>query len=186
MKSKDGRDHLTLSECVVSLNADGIRISDAGASMNITLEDFSRLVKFVTKSSPKSVVAAEECGYETPGAKRDPLAYLANGMRFKLSLDDEGKVGCFWNMKELDGRWVALVAAENDVHLSGATQQPVNRQLLEALQAGPSTEHTFPSGIACKCSQCEFVRLRRAAIAAASAEMAQGHTKPKELNKLKN
>lgn len=42
--------------------------------------------------------------------------------------------------------------------------------LLEALQAGPNTVHTYPSGEECKCSQCEFVRLRNAAILAATGE----------------
>ena len=36
--------------------------------------------------------------------------------------------------------------------------------LLEALQAGPSTFHTLPGGEVCQCSQCQFVRLRNAAI----------------------
>ena len=40
-------------------------------------------------------------------------------------------------------------------------------ELLAALQAGPSTEHALPFGNVCSCSQCEFVRLRRAAIAKA-------------------
>ena len=48
---------------------------------------------------------------------QEPVAFLANAMRFKLSFDSEGKVNCFWNQKELDGRWVALVAAEDDCHL---------------------------------------------------------------------
>ena len=50
--------------------------------------------------------------------EQEPVAFLANGTRFKLSMDDEGKVNCFWNQKELDGRWVALVAAEDDCHLN--------------------------------------------------------------------
>jgi hypothetical protein len=50
--------------------------------------------------------------------EQEPVAFLANGARFKLSMDDEGKVNCFWNQKELDGRWVALVAAEDDCHLN--------------------------------------------------------------------
>jgi hypothetical protein len=49
--------------------------------------------------------------------EQEPVAFLANAMRFKLSFDSEGKVNCFWNQKELDGRWVALVAAEDDCHL---------------------------------------------------------------------
>jgi hypothetical protein len=44
--------------------------------------------------------------------------YLLNGTRFKLNFDGEGTVFCFRNyFKELQGRWVALVAAENDMHL---------------------------------------------------------------------
>ena len=37
--------------------------------------------------------------------------------------------------------------------------------LLAALQEGPSVEHTLPRGEMCKCSQCNFVRMRREAIA---------------------
>lgn len=44
--------------------------------------------------------------------------YLCSGTRFKLSIDDDGKVACFWNKQELDGRWIALVAAEDDRHLA--------------------------------------------------------------------
>ena len=36
--------------------------------------------------------------------------------------------------------------------------------MLEALQAGPSTFHTLPRGEVCQCSQCQFIRLRNAAI----------------------
>ena len=55
--------------------------------------------------------------YTHPPQRIEPVAFLANAMRFKLSFDSEGKVNCFWNQKELDGRWVALVAAEDDCHL---------------------------------------------------------------------
>ncbi len=45
--------------------------------------------------------------------------YLLNGTRFKLNFDGEGTVICFRNyFKELHGRWVALVAAEDDCHLN--------------------------------------------------------------------
>jgi len=46
------------------------------------------------------------------------------------------------------------------------TQEPVNQMLMDALYAGPSVEHALPFGAICQCSQCEFVRLRCAAIAA--------------------
>jgi hypothetical protein len=41
--------------------------------------------------------------------------------------------------------------------------------LLDALQAGPSTLHWLPSGD-CDCSQCQFVRLRRKAISKATGQ----------------
>lgn len=53
-----------------------------------------------------------------------PTKFLANGTRFKLSFDTRGRVSSLWHfMDELDGRWVALVAAEDDCHLQSA--QPV-------------------------------------------------------------
>ena len=60
-----------------------------------------------------------------------PTKFLANGTRFKLSFDTRGKVSSLWNfMDELDGRWVALVAAEDDCHLQSA--QPVAQPLSDA------------------------------------------------------
>lgn len=41
-------------------------------------------------------------------------------------------------------------------------------ELLEALEAGPSTLHELPGGKECACSQCDFVRLKRAAVAKAT------------------
>lgn len=43
----------------------------------------------------------------------------------------------------------------------------LNQELVEALKGGPSIEHVLPFNNVCTCSQCEFVRLRRAAIAKA-------------------
>ena len=57
--------------------------------------------------------------------------FLANGTRFKLSFDTRGKVSSLWNfMDELDGRWVALVASEDDCHLQSA--QPVAQPLSDS------------------------------------------------------
>lgn len=75
------------------------------------------------------------------GPTRD--TYLLNGMRFKMSFfeDEDGAsyVTCFNNFeKELDGRWVALVAAEDDRHLEAAPPSPVTEleaMLYEALRA---------------------------------------------------
>lgn len=65
---------------------------------------------------------------QPPAVQGEPVAFLANGTRFKMAFfdnaDDLGNptggthVTCFSNFaKELDGRWVALVAAEDDQHL---------------------------------------------------------------------
>jgi hypothetical protein len=44
--------------------------------------------------------------------------YLLNGMRFKMNFDGEGTVFCFRNFfDELQGKWVALVAADDDCHM---------------------------------------------------------------------
>jgi len=42
-------------------------------------------------------------------------------------------------------------------------------ELLEALEAGPSILHWLPSGD-CNCSQCNFVRMKRAAISKATGQ----------------
>jgi len=77
--------------------------------------------------------------------KQEPVKFLANGTRFKLSYMDDYEdgeptgatyVSCFegWE-KELDGRWVALVAAEDDCHLKMAAPvaQPAQQDISEIL-----------------------------------------------------
>ena len=60
---------------------------------------------------------------------QEPVAFLANGTRFKMSFfeNEDGPgthVTCFEAFeKELDGRWVALVAAEDDGHRNLARPQ---------------------------------------------------------------
>lgn len=45
--------------------------------------------------------------------------FLLNGTRFKLNFSTRGNVDVFHNYaRELQGRWVALVPAEDDMHLS--------------------------------------------------------------------
>jgi hypothetical protein len=72
--------------------------------------------------------------------QQETTQFLANGTRFKLSIDDEGKVNCFGNYKELNGRWVALVAAEDDCHLKPAPQQKPQKLLLEHSGCGHGTQ----------------------------------------------
>lgn len=64
----------------------------------------------------------------------EAVKFLCNGTRFKMAFFDDGDdedyggtihVKCFNNFeKELDGRWVALVAAEDDCHLKYTHPQP--------------------------------------------------------------
>lgn len=68
--------------------------------------------------------------------KVEPSKFLLNGMRFKMAFDGEGTVICFRNFgRELHGKWVALVAAENDCHLQPAPKaEPVNQKPLTDAQ----------------------------------------------------
>lgn len=61
---------------------------------------------------------------------------------------------------------VDLSAAELQRRIDKIEEQRI--ALLEALEAGPSIEHTLPAG-PCACGHCQFVRMRRAAIAKAEA-----------------
>lgn len=46
------------------------------------------------------------------------VAYLCDNHRFKLSFDSRGRINSLCHFKnDLEGRWVALVAAEDDAHL---------------------------------------------------------------------
>ena len=49
-----------------------------------------------------------------------PHPYLCEATRFKLSFNRKGFTGALANFaRDLDGRWVALVAAEDDCHMNG-------------------------------------------------------------------
>lgn len=49
MKTKEGRDYIETENHVVSFRDGMIRISDAGATFDITEKDFKKMVDFVTK-----------------------------------------------------------------------------------------------------------------------------------------
>lgn len=66
-------------------------------------------------------------------------------------------------VRDANNKIVAFVADTDHMHLISAAPD-----LLKALYAGPSIEHALPFGNKCECSQCQFVRLRRAAIAKAT------------------
>ena len=64
----------------------------------------------------------------------EPVAFLANGTRFKISYDSRQSGGQIHGIPpELGGRWVAFVAAEDDCHLKLTTtqQEPFTRQILD-------------------------------------------------------
>jgi len=63
---------------------------------------------------------AERVVAELHGETPAKHPYLLNATRFKMSFDRSGRVNCFSNYeKMLDGLWVALVHAEDDVHMKG-------------------------------------------------------------------
>ena len=56
---------------------------------------------------------------------REPAQFLMDGGRFKLNFNGKGNCTTFQNLAhDLQGRWVALVAAENDRHLAKAQTAP--------------------------------------------------------------
>ena len=64
----------------------------------------------------------------------EPVKFLANGTRFKTSEYPYGV--CINGLpKELSGRWVALVAAEDDCHLKLTAPQGQTELLKQALKA---------------------------------------------------
>jgi len=83
---------------------------------------------------------------------QEPVKFLANGTRFKTSESPYGV--CINSLpKELSGRWVALVAAEDDCHLQLTTPPAAQRtwvgltetevdECYESVMFNPDTEPT--------------------------------------------
>lgn len=46
MKQKEGRDYLEFENCVVSVSDDKIKISNMAETINLSVDEFKRLVKF--------------------------------------------------------------------------------------------------------------------------------------------
>ena len=62
-----------------------------------------------------------------PAQQQEPVAFLANGTRFKISYDSRQSGGQIHGIPpELGGRWVAFVAADDDCHLK-LTSPPAQR-----------------------------------------------------------
>ena len=85
----------------------------------------------------EDAITAMRAALDAPTVKESlKVPYLCNGARFKIAFFDDGDdeeyggdihVKCFNNfMSELDGRWVALVPAENDCHLKRNEYVPLS------------------------------------------------------------
>lgn len=63
-------------------------------------------------------------------AQQEPVAFLANGTRFKISYDSRQSGGQIHGIPpELGGRWVAFVAADDDCHLKLTSPQAQRKPL---------------------------------------------------------
>lgn len=101
-----------------------------------------------------------------PQPAQEPVKFLVNGTRFKLSFDTRGRVSSLWNfMDELDGRWVALVAAEDDCHLQ-STALPVTAagEREAGFTTGHCKEHAKPGGCQLHNLQCGYPACDRRAV----------------------
>ncbi|PUE09020.1 hypothetical protein B9Z51_08805 [Limnohabitans sp. T6-5] len=104
--------------------------------------DIAELLSEHTFPQPAQDGALTSEGTKAP-VQQESVSFLANGTRFKMSFfdcaapegDEHGEtdvgtyVTCFEAFaKELDGRWVALVAAEDDCHLKLTSPQPTQQE----------------------------------------------------------
>jgi hypothetical protein len=71
-----------------------------------------------------------DCRDAEQPAQQEPVAFLVNGTRFKISYDSRQSGGQIHGIPpELGGRWVAFVAADDDCHLK-LTSPPAQRKPL--------------------------------------------------------
>jgi hypothetical protein len=84
-------------------------------------------LKVLADDHEKAITALREALAQP---QQEPVAFLANGTRFKISYDSRQSGGQIHGIPpELGGRWVAFVAADDDCHLKltspPAQQEPV-------------------------------------------------------------
>ena len=81
----------------------------------------------VEQALDKKAENARELGLDYEPAQQEPVAFLANGTRFKISYDSRQSGGQIHGIPaELGGQWVAFVAADDDCHLK-LTSPPAQR-----------------------------------------------------------
>jgi hypothetical protein len=91
------------------------------------------LVHLENACMPAPSFLAEIRAHLAAQAQAKPLEFLMDGARFKLNFNAIGNCTTFQNLAhELQGRWVALVGAENDKHMAA---QPLHEQLREMGEA---------------------------------------------------
>jgi hypothetical protein len=91
-------------------------------------------------TAPPAQPATEESSAVQP-APVQPVAFLADGVRFKISYDSRQSGGQIHGIHPgLGGRWVAFVAAEDDCHLKLATP-PAQPAVPDALTSADIQEH---------------------------------------------
>jgi len=115
---------------------------------------------------------ARDLGLTYEPAQQEPVAFLANGTRFKISYDSRQSGGQIHGIPpELGGRWVAFVAADDDCHLK-FTSPPAQRKPLTVnelwrvfTRSGLSQFHHRDGVVEYKYEKCieEFARAIEAA-----------------------
>ena len=104
-------------------------------AMKLALEALENLIPLcdpgfsVCYDVNKAITALREALAEQPAPVQEPVAFLANGTRFKISYDSRQSGGQIHGIPpELGGRWVAFVAADDDCHLKLTSPQPAQQE----------------------------------------------------------
>ena len=80
--------------------------------------------------------------------KGEPVQFLCDATRFKVRQHEGDVAGRIFGLpRELNGRWVALVAADDDCHLKLAAPKALapltDEQILEAIRNAPKMKTTY-------------------------------------------
>lgn len=141
------------------LQAENERLKSCLAKANSNHEEFER--KWYLSCDERDALQAKVAGLEhikdaleahtlvlqsrlDAMGKGEPVQFLANGARFKLVNCGPNASGFVGFPKALAGRWVALVAAENDCHLNLAAPKalaPLSGEAVKALVAEADYTH---------------------------------------------
>jgi hypothetical protein len=141
------------------------RLQGRAAALNRCIDNIRELCEDNLCNVPYLRVVMDEIAMIGPMYERASPAvpYLCDATRFKLSFDSKGRVSALCHFaKELDGRWVALVPAENDSHMRYA-----ERASHPPRTAPEAPEKTWDCSICGRsnyvtvthCEQCEYSRM---------------------------